>query len=524
MYRRFGPDCVKQFNGMWAFVIYDAGEQKLFISRDRLGIRPFYYLLNESGFAFASEIKALFGEYPGERIPNEPYIKQFIISGLFDFDEATLFKNIKQLPGAHSAALSLKSGGLKISRYWEVNEDAFRERWCSGESPDEAFEPLITSAIAACMDTDAPLAACLSGGIDSSLICAVASKNLSAPLRTFSAHFPDKGFDEREYSEAVNAHIGSAPIPVEAEPMEDITDLLRRMTWHQDGPAAGPTLITQFAVMRAASENGIKVLLDGQGPDEMFSGYVYYLPTYLMELWKSGKIRDRLRALRLGSIIAEHWGEQLVPGGILRLLLKKAKPAAPYIAPEFTAAFSARAPEAAAIPPLKPLKSALNNLCHIQTVQQSIPALLHYEDRNSAAWSVEARCPMMDNSVTEYAMGLPPEYKVYGECWTKWPLRKLAGKLLPEKVAWRRSKMGYPTPFLRWLREGVNVEPMKRLLDQFKLRDIVTPETVDRYYAQHMASEADNSWMLYRFITLELWYQLFIDDFTPSPAGRNPKL
>jgi asparagine synthase (glutamine-hydrolysing) len=297
-----------------------------------------------------------------------------------------------------------------------------------------------------------------------------------------------------------------------------------------DEPSAGPSVITQFAVMKTASKH-VKIILDGQGADELFCGYISFIPAYISELLRSRNILNALRAVRLAFNLLIHWGGQYAPlalniirrygwGFFKSRYLRKDAANAVLPVSDFTDSFNERTGDVSfpAIP--KIFKSPANNLCLVQTTILSIPSLLHYEDRNCAAFSIEARTPILDFRVAEYALGLPPEYKVRGACWTKWPLRKMIDKMGLKKIAWRRSKMGYPTPLVRWLRQGGDAEALKEIIDRFKLREIVKPEIIDSYYQGHISGKADHSVVLYRYLTLEIWYQIFIDDFMPHYARK----
>jgi len=534
MYRKHGSDCVNHYNGMWAFVIFDSIEKHLFISRDRVGIKPIYYLVTKENFTIASEIKALLYIHPGQRIPNKKYIKRFITSGLLDYGEETFFDDIMSFPAAHNAIFDLKTNVLSFERYWKVDEKEFTGKWIEGKNPLETFEQLMESSIALSVRRDEKIGSCLSGGIDSSLIVTLAAERINSPLKTFSGLYPDKGFNEKKYVDAVNSHINTEPINVDAEPKGNLVEMLKQITWHQDEPSAGPGLITHTAVMRTASRY-VKVVLDGQGADELFSGYLSFLLTYLLEIWRSKKFINKIRAIKLFVLISIFWGIGYIPNVYKKLrryglkivkskLMNKEIDGLNALSSELTDNFNKQAGDLEPLTSPAVMSSPLNNLCFNHLTKSKIPALLRYGDRSSMAFSIESRVPILDYRIVEYALALPPEYKIHGAAWTKWPLRKLASKLLPGKIAWRRSKYGYPTPFSRWLREGNNVEQLKTAINQFKKRDIVKPEIIELYYQHHMSGKEDNSWLLYRYITLELWYQIYIDAFLPHYIKTNGEI
>jgi len=302
--------------------------------------------------------------------------------------------------------------------------------------------------------------------------------------------------------------------------------MLKQITLHQDEPQVAPTFITQFAVMRDASDY-VKVILDGQGADELFCGYIFTLSKYSRELWKSRKISTKIYALKLQVLMLYYWRKQFIPSirecskFIFRKLSGVSDKGKTHINKEevqFTKEFTERTKDAKRPTFTGTLTDPLSSFSLELLTVKTLPALLRYGDRNSMAFSLETRLPMLDNRIVEYALALPPDYKVRGACWTKWVLRNLNDKILPKKVAWRRSNYGFPTPFSRWLRTGNNVDALKRVVEQFQSRGIIKPEIIETQYQNHIAKKADNSWALYRYITLELWYQIFIDDFIPHYA------
>lgn len=198
-YRVWGPECVNLFNGMWAFAILDTIEQKVFLSRDRFGIKPLYYLNTQGVFAFASEIKAILAAFPEERVVNEPFVYYFLPSGALDDGPETFFKNILSLPPAHSAEYFICNGHLNVWRYWDVDQSAFCEKWVDGNDPVEKLNELLNSSIDLHLRADVPVGSCLSGGVDSSTIVGLASRRVSNPMYTFSGLYTDKDCDEREY-------------------------------------------------------------------------------------------------------------------------------------------------------------------------------------------------------------------------------------------------------------------------------------------------------------------------------------
>jgi asparagine synthase (glutamine-hydrolysing) len=530
-YRHWGAGCVTRFNGMWAFALFDRIRRELFLSRDRFGIKPLYYAHDRERFAFASEVKGLLAAFPKLRRANLPMVHHFLPSGALDDGAETFFAEIRSLEAAHNAVLSLESGAFREWRYWDLDTEAFRARWGRGD-PVETLRELLASAVAIHMRSDVPVGTCLSGGIDSSaLVCLMARQRPDAP-HTFSGLYPDRDCNEEQWVKAVLAHTGAHGAAVRPEPAGDLVDDIKRITWHQDEPTAGPGLYTQYHVMRRAAQD-VKVILDGQGGDELFAGYLPYLVIRIRDLLAKRGKADRMQACSLAAQVAWHWGPNGL-GGAVRLpfqevmrrgfaLLRHRAPG-PLAAPEEPPFFHPSLTERAAgqtIERARPRRFAdsLSDTLWWHLVQQSIPALLHYEDRNSMAFSIEARVPYLDYRIVEFALALEPAYKIRNS-WTKWILRKAVEPVMPASVTWRRSKLGYPTPFARWLREEPYRQQFHALVLSRSLldREFMTENSIRYYWDQHQRGAADHSWLLYRLATLELWYRQFIDRWAPTPA------
>jgi asparagine synthase (glutamine-hydrolysing) len=537
-YERWGADCVRRLNGMWAFVIFDKRLNRLFASRDRFGIKPFHYTFNEQRFAFASEAKALLAAFPDLRRPNEAMLHHFLPSGAVDDGAETFFEGVVQLLPAHNLYLDLQTGSLKTEKYWSVDPEAFAQRWV-GSNPVEDLRALLHSSIDLHMRADVPVGTCLSGGIDSSALVGMMAQKHPEQIRTYSGLYKGKEYDEEAFVQAVRRYTNCRGTDIRKQPNGDLFDDLATITWHQDMPTAGPGLYTQFNVMESASRD-VKVILDGQGADELFGGYLPYYAARVSDLLQSGSTRDRLSAHALMAQVGFHHGTNWLasvsgsaPLAAARAVARKLGSVRQRLRPSssdrteppfFHESFSNRTQADRITRTLEaPYGDSLSNILCNHLLTQSIPALLHYEDRNSMAFSIEARVPFLDYRIVEFALGLKPEYKVRNS-WTKWVLRKAAEPYLPQEVAWRRSKMGYPTPAARWIKEGRNKEAAHELLfsKSFLDRELVSRESVQFYWDQHQAGAADRSWLLYRYATLELWYRHYIDRFEPRTARPAP--
>jgi asparagine synthase (glutamine-hydrolysing) len=523
-YRQWGAACVERFVGMWACAIWDVREQKLWLSRDRFGIKPLYFLHRPDVFAFGSELKALLAAFPDERQANLPYLHWFLPSGALDDGAETSFRNLRALPPATNLTID-RAGRVATESWWRPDAAACRERWIGDREPVGAFAELLDSAVDLHLRADVPIGTCLSGGLDSSTLVALAARKVERPIHTYSGLYGDADCNEQQWVDAVNAHVRTTPVPIRPEPDGDLLEDLQRITWHQDEPTAGPGLYTQYHVMRRAAAD-VKVLLDGQGGDELLAGYLPYLLTRIDDLCGAGA-GGKLRAAGLAMAMGWHWGRTWFAQAHGRLRahmwlppLPRGRAARAVEPPFFHPGLAGRVAGSEIVrqePEWRGSKLQRQLYGHLR--QSSIPALLHYEDRNSMAFSIEARVPYLDHRVVEFCLGLDDAFKIRGS-WTKWILRKVADRHLPRAVTWRRSKLGYPTPFARWLRQGRDRDAIRDLLfsRRFLERDLVARESLEFYWDQHQRGEADRSWLLWRYVTLELWHRSFLDAFEPHPA------
>ena len=465
-YRAWGPKCLERFNGMFAFVIVDLAARRVFAARDRFGVKPLYYWFSPQGMiALASEIKQ-FSMLPGWRaVLNGQRAYDFLNWGLFDHSDETLFDGVFQLRGGEAVTLDLDRlavtprGRLPTSRWYELRPGRF------GGSLEEAgaeFRRLLTDSVRLRLRADVSVGSCLSGGLDSSAIVCLANSLLrqsgsSARQKTFTAGAATKELDEREFAEEVVRATGVDAHYVEPG-ADQLFDMLGRMTWHQDEPFGSTSVYAQWQVFRLAAENGIKVMLDGQGADEQLAGYHSFFSPHFGVLLRGPRwlaLRRELTAAREMHGYSLVWGLQQVLNNILpeplrqplRRLAGRAAARARWLDLErlgaaahdpFLLAGNAKA-------------RSVREMSLAQVTATSLPMLLHWEDRNSMAHSVEARVPFLDYRLVEFVLGLPDVYKLEGGV-TKRVLREAMRGVLPEKVRTRMDKIGFATAEEDWLR------------------------------------------------------------------------
>jgi len=454
-YSQWGADAVRRFVGMFAFAIFDRERRTLFLARDFFGIKPLYYSASGEQFAFASEIKALLDLNSNRRRINSAALLLYLRHGVSDQGDVTLLSGIKQLPAAHYVEVSLDDPCLvEPVRYWKPH---IHSSDASFEEAADGLRQLFIESIQLHLRSDVPVGAALSGGIDSSAI--VACMREVAPqldLHTFSYIADDPGLNEERWIDLVSDVVAPRMHKVHATPHDLVTDL-DELLKAQEEPFGSTTIYAQHRVFRLAKEAGIKVMLDGQGADELLGGYRYYIGAQFVALVRQRRFWDALRLLRSAR--------KLPDSGIVPVLLSSAdyfvpkewqRPLRALIAKEFTpnwvnaAWFRENGGEKANAnytPGPNVLRSAL-----LRTITEtSLPHLLRYEDRNSMAFSIESRVPFLTPQLAEFVLSLPEEFIVALDGTSKAVFRRAMRGIVPQPILDRKDKIGFATPEREWL-------------------------------------------------------------------------
>jgi len=449
-YAEWGPRCLERFNGMWAFGLYDARRRVLFCARDRFGVKPFHYAWDGRTFGFASEIAALrAGGFGGGAV--DASLASFLLGGALDAGEDTHVSGIRRLPGGHHLTVDLEARTLSVARWYALPDEG-----TAPARPDRLRERL-EDAVRLRLRSDVPVGTCLSGGLDSSSIVALTARLRDRSpdgRRAFSVVYADPALDESRYMDSVARATGVDSRRV-TPTSDDLAADLGALVRHQGEPFSGAGVYSQWRVMRLAREAGVTVLLDGQGADEVLAGYVYQFGPFLTGLAaRHGWGRAVREARHAGAASG---------GSAARLLVLAAYHALPLPAgvrhwAASRAATHRALPVDALDPALRPAgpdgrharRTRLGDELRANILETSLPALLRYEDRNSMAFSVEARTPFLDYRLVEEVRSWRAEDLISGG-WTKAPLREAMRGVLPEHVRLRRDKLGFATPERRWL-------------------------------------------------------------------------
>ncbi len=502
-YEEWGTGCLQRFNGMWAFALWDEKAQQLFCARDRFGIKPFYYTGIGGSFLFASEIKGLLSHPDAGKKPDDEILGTYLAWGVQDHSARTMFDGIYQLKPAH-AILVTKDGPHTPYQYWDVTING-TIRSDAGRGQEDRFLDLLKDAVRIHLRSDVAVGTCLSGGIDSSTLAVLinnlirdeAPESVSDRQKTFSVVFNDKRFDESRYIDELVDATGVDSHRTEPEPAQLWEDI-DRLVWVQDEPFGSLSIYAQYCVMRLARKN-VKVVLDGQGADELLGGYLAY---------QAGYIRGLLHSYHLGSALGEIAGSFRHHGGFFRSALGQL----------FTRR-SRRSLLTVSAQKIDRYGGSLPEVLHRELTSTNLPALLHYEDRNAMAFSIESRVPYLDVRLAEYIASLPLDRKIRNGI-TKIALRNAVKGIIPESIRCRMDKMGFVTPEEIWMKETLRPFILSVLgSERFRARPYWNADAVLKDYQAFLDGRSVYSPELWRIVCTELWLVKFFDQRTEIPGG-----
>ncbi len=513
LYEEYGEEAIVQLNGMFAFAIYDSQADRLLLARDRFGIKPLYYLVEDGRLLFASEIKALLHYKRPE--PNEEQIYQYLVYRLHDHNEETFFSGIKRLlPGT---LLTYEGGEVTIKRYWEPSFESAVD--LSEAELSERFERLFLDSVRSQLVGEVPIGSCLSGGLDSSSIVAAISRLIGESIperavvgerqKTFSAVFPGEVNDETAYIDRLTADIEVEQQLITPQ-RGDLWPELEKIVYHQDEPFVSTGLFAQWEVMKAASQK-VTVLLDGQGADELLAGYTPYYFVYLRQLLKERRLFRFAKEFVMSlDILLFASFEQIKR----RLGMAKAIDPETLLAGSF--AERSRTP-----PPMVPCKDDLNKRLWEDITVRSLPPLLRYEDKNSMAFSIESRVPFLDNDLVDFILALPPSLKIKNG-WSKYIMRRAMRDYLPGKIRNRRWKVGFTTPETSWMRAEKDRVLEIFASSSFRSRPYFDVEKVREAFEWFVEGKTNESLVFWRILNVELWLRVFFDGDPHERFGVRP--
>jgi asparagine synthase (glutamine-hydrolysing) len=527
-YDQWGADCVRRFNGMFAFAIYDVERREMFIARDHLGIKPLYYVTRGPMLAFASEAKALFEIEGVERRPDRDAVLSTLML-LWVPEPKTGFEGVLKLEAGHH--MTWRDGRIAIEQYWDVPVGSSEPERSEGEYVEE-LRMLLERAVRRQMISDVPVGALLSGGLDSSLVVALMRKVAGGDISTYTIAFTEEDKrmeampDDAHYARIVASHVGTSHHEIVVRP--DINELLPRILWHLDDPIADGAAINTYLISRGARDAGTTVLLSGMGADEIFGGYRKHLATLLISRYHAipGAVRRGLIEPLAGALPVAIGGRGLRPVRWAKKFLRSAAldPMTAFI--RGFGYYSAEELRDILVEPFDPRDvdelyavrryheigrkveglPILDRMTYLDT-KLFLPGLnLAYTDKASMAASIETRPPLIDLEIVEFAARLPARYKINGRI-QKYLLKKAAEAYLPHEVIYR-PKAAFGTPIRAWMKRGLADAMRDRLGDASQ----PAARVIRREYAlgmldRHIAGREDNAHRLWGLYALATWLE-----------------
>lgn len=505
-YQQWGKDCVNRFMGMWAFVIFDKNTKTIFASRDRFGIKPFYYIFDNGRFYFGSEYKALKQSPLFKNDLNYHQVSRGLQLGWLCYEDETYFDKIKSLPAAHNLSLQLAGSSLHLEKYWTLETGNYST--LSFNDKKDLFRQKFEESVDLHMRADVTVGSCLSGGLDSSAIVSMVQQlHPGTAYKSFSIYYDGDGdVDERYFIKEVLKKYPSIEPFYKMPTNNEIEESFHKAIFHADVPATGSSFISQYFLMKLIGENNIKVVLDGQGSDEYLAGYMHSFyrligddfkrVSLMSAITKTNNIAEQLQ-LSVAKKVS-HFAKSFLTvfNDEQSLYALEYKKYLPFLAKD-TATVPFQLKKCAG----NRLDSFLNQLLFTT----SLPSLLQYEDRNSMAFSIESRVPFLDHRLVEFAFTLKNEDKINGTE-TKYILRKALSNIMPDEITNRKDKKGFVTPGEnKWLRG-----PLKHLLEiDYSQLDFLQTTKVKTLVDEYVKGDNSNAVLVWRIATLNYWIKNF---------------
>jgi asparagine synthase (glutamine-hydrolysing) len=499
----WGVEAFKKFNGMWGIAFFDKSKNELILSRDRFGEKPLYYCVEDNNLYFSSEIKAIL-EVSNKKKINKLTLNRYLLNGSLDSTEETFFENIYKVPASSYSIINLsqKINSINFEKFWDIN-DLPEKTETNERKTINYFREIFNDSVKIRLRSDVNVGTLLSGGLDSSTITYEMSKNINN-LDILSAVSSDEKYSEEKFIDIVSNSVKVNPRKVNLDDNpKQIFDLMEKVIWHNDEPIPSFSVIAHYLLMEESHKNNIKVILSGQGADELLGGYQKYYIYYILELLKSKKYFGFIKELL----------NYLFNSGLIKQFsLKEANRYLPSFLKKKIRKIDFREES------LIKLDSKVEKLNKIVNVKErqimdlmkySVPALTHYEDRMSMAFSREIRLPFLDYRLVEYIISLPLSYKMrHG--WTKWILRKAFEGDLPDTIIWRKDKKGFTTPQEKWFRKDLKDE-IEILFNEDLLVEkfgLMNKSKIKQFYQEFLIN--DKIWYkeVFNIISVEIWLRI----------------
>lgn len=497
-YHCWGKDAVHKFNGMWAFAIYDRELSAIFCSRDRFGVKPFYYCSTEKFILFGSEIKQLLAITCKAKV-NQRILINYLVAGLEEYNNQTFFEGILKLNPGHNLTININTGEIKEEKYYYLKAGSSYSTLHKNES-EFLYEKELTRSINYRLRSDVKVGTCLSGGIDSSLIASYAAPiytgQTSQKFSAFTAQSLDSKNDETAFAREV-VDKGGLDWHCVMPSTDNFKNELDKIVNTQEEPFGSPSIAMQFFVMKMASLAKCPVLLDGQGGDETMLGYERYFPAYINSLPVTQKLNAILKISENSKLKFKDVILFQLYFRISSIRYRKIMNDYNFIKPEFLDLLDRNL--------LSEIAHSYNDIKSMQILELTktqLPHLLKYEDKNSMHFSIETRLPLLDYKLVELCLSLPPDAKIKNG-WTKYTMRKLLEKKVSADIAWRKHKIGFEAPSEQWLKDAVEME--KAILESPILNKLIKGSITEQL------KDKRKFWKLFNIAAWEKKYNVSVD-------------
>jgi asparagine synthase (glutamine-hydrolysing) len=519
----WGESALQKLNGMFAFALWDERSRRMLVARDRFGEKPLFIGRGKLGtVAFASEMKALLVHPLIPCSADARATARYGAGAWYEDDALTFFEGIERLPAAHAAWFREDGTEERRWRYWtpdytDIDYDM------KPRDAVERFAELMRRSVNLRLRADVPVGSSLSGGLDSSVIVGLLSRERSTSAftqNTFSACFPsDPTMSEDKEIESVVSHTGVNSFSVIPDPNR-LAEESALLHWHQEEPFLSASIYLQWCVARLAKQNNTTVLLDGQGADELLAGYQFYFRQRQLDLLDHGRTALAMREsskfnrrLRIAS--SQYEGSHRRFNSAVAYSVDELRSMGKSHPPVFSCPYDV------GVAPAKPgfrLRRTLSEAL----LYNSLPMLLRYADRNSMAFSRESRLPYLDYDLVDFCIRLPDDFYVRNG-WQKWVLRQAAGQTIPQGIRWRADKVGYAAPLDNWLRNELRDWGYDRVMDSHLLGlPGYNRRAMTELWEEHQRGAANNSWALWRWISMSEWLNIYHAGWWRAGATSRP--
>ena len=503
-YVAYGEGCLPRLNGMWAFAIWDTQRRALFASRDRFGKKPFYYTVAGDRLVFASEIKAILATGLVAAQPNANAVADFCAERVSDHTDATFFKGIHQLrPGTWAL---WRARQLRTSSYWTLPTDSDDQ---GSADPIEEIRHLLDESVKLRLRADTPVGTTLSGGLDSSGITCIAAAQCRGELNAFSTIDADPPEEAAGIANVARAH---ANVRVHTDSPDHccLLDELDACLWHQEEPFADGSMLAHFRLMRLTRQRGIKVLLTGQGADEVFAGYPGHLAAHTAGLIARGAWREArsfafaARANGQRVSLKSAFGYALPPSLATYIRGRRIDHHLDWLDSEMARVSPAVRSGVVDVGD----SDALNGTLRQSISQRTLPSFLHYDDRNSMAFGVETRSPYLDHRLVSRVLPLAGSLKLRRGL-TKSLLRDALAPVLPASIVRRTAKQGYPAHIGSWLKT-TDAAAQSGWLAKVKSCPLIRFDRWRERHRRFLAGDDRELPAVWRGLVLTMWYDRFV--------------